>query len=415
MNAAAEPEAPAMPTASSYRWVMLALICVAYAAFGMVQTSIAPLITPILRDTGMTRSQMGLALGSWQFVYLFVAIPAGAMIDRFGLRRAIFAGVLFVAASQALRASAVSEVTMLAGVMVFGLGGPFISIGAPKLTSTWFGEHEVGMALGIYTVSQSIGALIATSSANAIVMPLVGQSWRATLLVYGAIALLAGLAWVVLAREPEGVERTAATGPRAMLAGFARLLRVPLVQIVLVMAVGVFVFNHSFTNWLPEMLRSRGMDGTTAGVWASVPTIVAIPAALVIPRFTTRRWLIPVLVLVFGVWSLSALALPAAQSGWSYWLIMIGLGIGRGAATPLLMLMLLRSKSVGAALMGAAGGLYFTAGEVGGVLGPYLTGMLADATGGFGTGLVVLAGAAATLAGLTLILRAVADRPAPAR
>ena len=38
------------------------------------------------------------------------------------------------------------------------------------------------------------------------------------------------------------------------------------------------------------------------------------------------------------------------------------------AATPLLMLTLVRSKSVGSTLMGAAGGLFFTAGEVGGVL-----------------------------------------------
>ena len=83
-------------------------------------------------------------------------------------------------------------------------------------------------------------------------------------------------------------------------------------------------------------------------------------------------------------------------------------GIGRGAATPLLMLALLRSRSIGAALMGAAGGLFFTAGEVGGVLGPALTGMLADATGGFGVGLLLLAGVSVALALLTLTLRAAA-------
>ena len=93
MNAPSLQDAQTSP----YRWVMLAMICVAYASFGMVQTSIAPLITPILHDTGMTRGQMGIALGSWQFVYLFVAIPAGAIIDRWGLRRAIFFGIAFVA------------------------------------------------------------------------------------------------------------------------------------------------------------------------------------------------------------------------------------------------------------------------------------------------------------------------------
>ncbi|MGE3857081.1 MAG: CynX/NimT family MFS transporter [Dehalococcoidia bacterium] len=409
MTAAAN-DAPASPSASPYRWVMLALICIAYGSFGMVQASIAPLITPILRDTGMTRSEMGLALGSWQFVYLFVAIPAGAIIDRFGLRRTIFVGIAVVALSQLLRASAVNQATMLAAVMVFGLGGPFISIGAPKLTSTWFSDQEVGMALGIYTVSQSIGAMVATSLANALIMPATGDSWRATLLVFGGICAVTAVAWVALAREPRGGAGRRAEGPGAMLASFRGLLRVPLVRLVLVMAVGVFLFNHSFTNWLPEMLRSRGMSASEAGFAASLPTLVAIGAALVIPRFTTARWQAPVLVAVFALWVVAALILraPATAGGNLEVVALVLLGIGRGAATPLLMLSLIRARSVGSVLMGAAGGLFFTAGEVGGVLGPTLTGMLFDATGDFGAGLLVLGAAAAVLGALTLALRVVA-------
>ncbi|MDA0301067.1 MAG: MFS transporter [Chloroflexi bacterium] len=416
MSDAPPHEVPASvpPTASPYRWVMLALICLAYGAFGMVQASISPLITPILADTGMTRGEMGIALGSWQFVYLFVAIPAGALIDRFGLRRAIFFGIAVIALSGLLRAGAVNQVTMLAAVMVFGLGGPFISIGAPKLTATWFGDREVGMALGIYTVSQSIGAMVATALANSLIMPATGDSWRATLLIFAGVCAVTAVAWVVLAREPRGTGAKPATGPGAMLASFRGLLRVPLVQLVLVMAVGVFLFNHSFTNWLPEMLRSRGMSASAAGYWASMPTLVAIVAALVVPRFTTARWLTPVLIAVFGMWMVAALLLRSTGGGLEY-LALVMLGIGRGAATPLLMLTLMRSRSVGSALMGAAGGLFFTAGEVGGVLGPTLTGFLSDATGGFGAGLLALAVTSAVLAAMALALRPASEaraRPA---
>jgi MFS-type transporter involved in bile tolerance (Atg22 family) len=41
--------------------------------------------------------------------------------------------------------------------------------------------------------------------------------------------------------------------------------------------------------------------------------------------------------------------------------------------------------------MGAAGGMYFTAGEIGGVLGPLTIGTLADLSGGFAAGLYFLA------------------------
>ena len=151
---------------------MLLLMCLVYGSFGMVSASLAPLIAPILRDLDMTRTSMGLVLGSWQFVYLFVAIPAGAAIDRFGLKRALLIGICFVALSQIIRAGATHQYILLAAVMVFGLGGPFISVGAPKLTSLWFPQKEVGSALGIYTVSPSFGSMIAVATANSLLMPL---------------------------------------------------------------------------------------------------------------------------------------------------------------------------------------------------------------------------------------------------
>jgi cyanate permease len=41
--------------------------------------------------------------------------------------------------------------------------------------------------------------------------------------------------------------------------------------------------------------------------------------------------------------------------------------------------------------MGAAGGLYFSFGEVGGVLGPVIIGIFRDLTGDFSIGLTILA------------------------
>ena len=74
------------------------------------------------------------------------------------------------------------------------------------------------------------------------------------------------------------------------------------------------------------------------------------------------------------------------------------------------MLTLLRSPAIGPRLMGAAGGLFFAAGEVGGVLGPTLTGVLADATGGFASGLLALSVVGGLLAALALLLRSATQR-----
>jgi len=78
---------------SRYRWIMLFLLWLLYIAFGLVARSITPLITPILNDLRMTYSQMGFILGSWQLTYILVALMAGAILDRWGVRKSIM-GIL---------------------------------------------------------------------------------------------------------------------------------------------------------------------------------------------------------------------------------------------------------------------------------------------------------------------------------
>ena len=55
--------------------------------------------------------------------------------------------------------------------------------------------------------------------------------------------------------------------------------------------------------------------------------------------------------------------------------------------------------------MGAASGLFFTAAEIGGVLGPLLLGIIADLSGGFTLALLMLCCLCGLLALLTLRLR----------
>ena len=75
---------------------MLALLFWLYVAFGMVARSISPLVTPILSDLGLTYSQMGIILGSWQLTYIFAALAAGSILDRWGVYKSIIAGIIVI-------------------------------------------------------------------------------------------------------------------------------------------------------------------------------------------------------------------------------------------------------------------------------------------------------------------------------
>jgi cyanate permease len=381
------------PSKQSYRWVMLAGIWLAYFSFGFVLGGVPPLVVYISEDLNLTRTAMGSVLGAWQLAYIGFAMPAGALIDRFGLRRSVTLGVILMGLSGILRTFAVNHLTLFLAVALFGFGGPFVSIGAPKLISAWFDRKDLGMAMGIYMTAPSAGRILALAMANGVLMPLYGGSWRLTLATYGGIAILTGVIWLIVAREAvvsDGTPQKSETDSPGILSVFLNLLQSRLVQIILVMACGSFMFVHGFGNWLPELLRVGGMSTRQAGLWATIPVIVGLVATPIIPRLAIPSRRVPILVCSLAAASVSILIIGKATGP----LLVLGLvlaGISGRGVFPVLMLVLMDSPRSGSRHMGSAGGLFFVAGEVGGVLGPLLMGVLSDVTPDFSGGIIMLA------------------------
>ncbi len=398
-----------MPPSTSpppYRWVMLAALWFTYIGFGMVNASMAPLITPICDDLGLSRSAMGLVLGAWAMVYIAAAIPSGTLLDRIGTPKGVAIGIFIIAASGFARALAVDFVTLFIAVGLFGLGGPLMSVGAPKLIAQWFDSKERGTAVGIYMTGPFIGTALSLASANSVFMPLFNDSWRLTVGAFAVVSLIAGFVWLAVAREP-AASPTASTESKghAGLREFAPLLRVPLVQTVLLIALAGFMFNHAISNWLAEILRSRGLDASAAGFWASMPTLVGIVSSLTIPRFAVGKRRIDILTGLYVCLIVATLML-AFTDGLGLYISLVLFGVAR-IMGPILMLVLMEAPKVDTRNMGAATGLYFTVGEIGGVIGPVIIGVTADLTGGFQGGIFVLALLAAYLFVMTFRLRRV--------
>ena len=77
-------------------------------------------------------------------------------------------------------------------------------------------------------------------------------------------------------------------------------------------------------------------------------------------------------------------------------------------------LTLIEAKGVNLKNTGAAGGLFFAAAELGGVLGPLSLGYVSDLTGGFGAGINLLTGICVLLLGLLWLLRREQQSSSPA-
>ncbi|MBI2206254.1 MAG: MFS transporter [Candidatus Rokubacteria bacterium] len=383
---------------------MLAGVWVLYFCFGLTTTALAPLVPVIAAELQLSHAAMGGVLGAWPLVYIASAVPCGVLLDRLGLRWSLGLAAAVMGLSGLLRALAADHVELFLAVAVFGLGGPLVSVGVPKLIDLWFTGQGRALAMGFCVAAPALGGVVALSLTNSVALPLAGGSWRAVLVAYAVVVLTAGGAWLAVSAHPRSrtVDRRALAEPRrSQLLVFADLLRARSVQVVLVMSIGIFFFNHGLNNWLPEILRTGGMDAAAAGYWASVPTAVGLVGALVIPRLAMPGRRLAILCALFACGGLAMFLIRSPAGA----VLMTGLflqGIARGSMTALAMLVLMDMRDVGSRNVGAAGGLFFAAAEIGGVLGPLTIGALYDWTGGFAAALYLMM---AVCAALMMLLR----------
>lgn len=392
MTQAASPPSPV-------RWLILAGVWLAYFCFGLTSVALAPIVAPVTRELAMSQTAMGTVLGSWQLVYIVAAVPCGALLDRLGSRRAIFIGAVIIALSGLMRSLAWDFWSLAVAVGLFGVGGPIVSAGAPKVIAQWFKGRERGLAMGIYITGPAFGGIVGLSLTNSVLMPLFDQQWRTVLQLWAAIAFLGSFGWLLASAHPAArrMEQAAAAVPRAAQREvIPALLAIPSVRVLLVMSVGIFMFNHGLNNWLPELLRSDGMTATEAGYWATIPTVVGIAGSLMIPRLATPERRLAILAGLCVCAGLGSILLQAPPGP----LLFAGLvvqGIARSSLMTIAMLTLVETRGVGERHAGTAGGLFFSAAEIGGAGGPVVLGAIYDATGGFAYGLWLLTAISAAL------------------
>ena len=372
---------------------MLALGWLAYCAFGIAVGSLAPLVSPIMRDLGLSSARMGLVLGVWQLVYVFTAIPLGVAVDRLGVRRSVALALVAIILSLVLRAAATSFWTLLASVALFGVGGPVVSIGVPKIVAEWFPPRERGRAAGLYTTAPTIGSIVVLATAAGVVLRVVG-SWRLVMLVYAVAGGGALLLWTLCYRDPPapgGSQARPAPVPTVRVRGrWLVLLRERNMRLLLVLAVGTFVVNHGLNAWQPTYLEEAGFQLAAAGRWTAVGTLCGLLTAFLVPGLSrpgARRTALAAL-LVAAALGLAGMAVlsdgPLLAAAWVT-------AMARAPVLALMMLLLMEQPGVGARHLGLGAGLLFAAAEIGGFGGPALLGVVRDLAGGLAPSMLGMA------------------------
>lgn len=288
------------------RWGILAVLFAVRATMAFQFQSVAAVAPLLPGEYGVGLADVGVLIGLYFAPGVALALPGGAIGQRFGDKTTVVAALLLMLAGSVAMASAVSWNMQIAGRLVAGAGGVILSVQMTKMLTDWFAGKEIATAMAIFVNSWPAGIAIAL-----LTLPLIGTGYGVAA-VHLAVAATAGLGMLLIAALYKA-PANAVAAPAAAAMGLDRNAALA------VMAAGLIwgLFNVGFAtvfSFGPSMLVERGWSVTAAG---STISIVLWVAAISVPLggFIADRSGRPELILVVGCILFAALMIALPRSG----------------------------------------------------------------------------------------------------
>jgi MFS family permease len=376
---------------------LLALaVFINYVDRGNLATA-APLIKDELK---LTNAEVGLLISAFFWVYTPGQVLAGWLAERFSPYRTLSAGLAIWGLATAATGLVGGFAALFCLRLLLGLGESAAFPCSSALLGRHLPRNRLGAANGLIGVGLSLGPAFGTLAGGTLMARL---GWRPAFLVFGAVSLLWLIPWLMASRKAEA---QADEAPRAPSPSYLEILRR---REIWGASLGMFCANwplYMIVSWLPlYLVKARGLS---IGQMAEVGGVIYLVQAASIQLF---GWLC-------DLW----MAAGASDTRVRKTCLVIGhIGVaislmacaGAGPAASIACLVAasafggLVNPNVFAAAQtlagpGAAGkwiGVQNGIGNLAGILGPIVTGVIVDRTGSFAaafalTGAITLAGAA---------------------
>ena len=370
---------PQSKNSKNQNWYIIFGVWLIYFCFGFTVSSIAPIVPYITNDLDISYKQMGLILGAWQFTYIFFALPAGFIIDKYGLKLSIFIAAMIITLSLISRGFSNNFYHMWLAVALFGIGGPLISVGAPKASSLWSSQKNRAISMGILVTGPLFGGITSLSFMNSIFMSLLDNNWKTVYFFYSLVPFISGCIWLIICNKYKIFYKNNIfdLDIKKSISEFNLIITKKRFLIILILGTSSMFLIHGISGWLPKIISSKGININFSSFLASIPIFIGIISALIIPRFSNNKTRIIILLMLFlnailALFLLQSLTLHIFIFG------LILLGISTGSLLSLLLNHLSETKDISYNNMGIAGGLFFAIIEIGGVLGPFSIGIIYD-------------------------------------
>lgn len=391
-NSASAITKPALKD-SPERWGLLVLLVFAMIACYAHRGTLSIAVPFLQKEMNLSKAQLGVMLSAFSWWYAFLQMPSGWLVDRFGVRRVYGFGFLLWSLATAFTGFARNFVTLIPLRVATGAFQAVAFPATSRAVADWFQDRERGTVTGLYLTGVRIGTAFISWFGG---LFLAKYDVRLFFLVTGLIPLVWLLPWHLFLRRWE--TPTIATMKQKSISLLTSLTWLRH-KSVLGIFLGFFAYDYAwfvYINWLPGYLSlERGFTPQEMGVYSAVPYLAM--SVIIITSGTFSDWLVrngwnEIKVrkgfIMLGL-AIGCLVVPAgfvADKMTAVWLLTIALcGIGIASPNTWTLTQAVCEKRV----VGTVSGIQNWGGNVGGIIAPALTGLIAQYSS-FATALIVV-------------------------
>ncbi len=303
------------PTAAGNSMATQWLLNIAHAIDHMFLLIFATAVTAIAADFGIARWEDLMPYSVAAFFFFGIgSLPAGRLGDHWGRRKMMTVFFFGMGGTALLVSLAQSPLQLAIGLALLGcFASIYHPVGIPMLVQ---GAQRPGLTIGINGLVGNLGVAVAAVTTGFLVKYL---GWRMAFAVPGALCLLFGVAFALLATREQVAPAKKKASAAAVPAG------VSIAKLLLVMTVaatsGSLLFNFSTNSnyeLLTDRLRSILQDPAQIGVLLALVYTAASVAQVLVGHLIDRM---PLKGLYLGIVGAQAvlLALSAVVDGWVFY------------------------------------------------------------------------------------------------
>src|SRR5229473_7422473 len=193
------------------RWGILAVLFAVRATMAFQFQSVAAVAPLLSSEFGVSIADIGVLIGLYFAPGVALALPGGAIGQRFGDKATVLGALLLMLAGSVAMAFAASWSIQIAGRLVAGVGGVILSVQLTKMLTDWFAGKEIATAMAIFVNLWPAGIAV-----SLLTLPLIGTAAGVSA-VHLAVAAFIAFGFALLAlfyRPPENVPAASTAAAR---------------------------------------------------------------------------------------------------------------------------------------------------------------------------------------------------------